>query len=96
MIKLFDEAKEDFKGHKKEVKQLESMSKLLNEVELGLDTEDVNHILVRNSIEKYIEETTGITVIWKRRFVYQMYHSNGKEYFLDVLTNELKPKKDIY
>ena len=54
MIKLFDEVKEDFKGHKKEVKQLESMSKLLNEVEMGLDAEDVNHILVRNSIEKYM------------------------------------------
>lgn len=42
MIKLFDEAKEDFKGHKKEVKQLESMSKLLCDVEMGLDAEDVN------------------------------------------------------
>lgn len=96
MIKLFDEAKEDFKGHKKETKQLESMNDLLCDVEMGLNEEDTNYIAVRNSIEKYIENTTGIKVVRKRRFVYQIYHTNGKEYYLDVLTSELKPKISIY
>lgn len=96
MIKLFDEAKEDFKGRKKETKQLESMNDLLCDVEMGLNEEDGNNIAVRNSIEKYIENTTGIKVVRKRRFVYQIYHTNGKEYYLDVLTSELKPKISIY
>lgn len=96
MIRLFDEAKEDFKGRKKEIKQLESMSSLLYDVEMGLNEEDTNNIAVRNSIEKYIENTTGIEVIRKRKFVYQIYYPNRKKYFLDVLTNGLKPKKDIY
>lgn len=96
MIRLFDEAKEDFKGRKKDIKQLESMSSLLYDVEMGLNEEDTNNIAVRNSIEKYIENTTGIKVIRLRRFVYQIYHTNGKGYYLDILTNGLKPKKDIY